>query len=157
MGQHQLFSASSSLSSGEKLNLPPEAAPGVTLLTRGNEALLSPHLVDALAWHLGASSVICGTAGKGAPGSFKEDMSPCMTDVKNVRYVESKRREAQEHLSVVIRGGAGADAFSPSYVVCVSQELALQREKDRDVQEAPRWLQLVKRLIMEVCGRWWQC
>jgi hypothetical protein len=56
----------------------PELASSAILLTSGKEALLAPHLCDAVAWHLGASSVVCHTSSLDAPGSFKHDLTPCM-------------------------------------------------------------------------------
>jgi hypothetical protein len=67
--------------------------------------------------------------------------------------VEAKRKEALGILTPVIKGVRELDAFSPSYVVCVSQELLLQKERDRENKEAPRWLQLAKGLIVEVRPR----
>lgn len=84
-------------------------------------------------------------------------LTPAMADLGLRRYVQAKRQEAYEILANVIdpklaegREGSDGSGSRPSYVVCVSQELLLQNERDRVWPEPPRWLQLVKRLIVEV-------
>ena len=62
----------------------------MVLLTGGQERILAPRLVDALAWQLGATSVLCSDAGGDAPGGFNQDLTPNMSDPANVRYMRQE-------------------------------------------------------------------
>jgi hypothetical protein len=86
--------------------VPLEASSGVVLLTGGQERSLAPRLVDALAWQLGATSVLCSDAGSDAPGGFNIDLTPNMSDPANVRYMRHKRQESYSALMQILSAAA---------------------------------------------------
>jgi hypothetical protein len=86
--------------------VPLEASSGVVLLTGGQERILAPRLVDALAWQLGATSVLCSDAGSDAPGGFNIDLTPNMSDPANVRYMRHKRQESYSALMQILSAAA---------------------------------------------------
>jgi hypothetical protein len=88
------------------LRVPLEASSGVVLLTGGQERILAPRLVDALAWQLGATSVLCSDAGSDAPGGFNIDLTPNMSDPANVRYMRHKRQESYSALMQILSAAA---------------------------------------------------
>ena len=106
----------------------------MVLLTGGQERILAPRLVDALAWQLGATSVLCSDAGGDAPGGFNQDLTPNMSDPANVRYMRHKRQESYEALMQILSAAAtrreeqaaGGAGVGERYVVLVTQDLLLQ-------------------------------
>ena len=172
LGRQLWASASAEGSVPDLKALPKEAGPGVVLVTDGPEQVLADSLADALAWELGASSLVCRDAGRAAPGPFNLDMTPDIRDPLNREFAERQRADAADVLRSVflpadgssssgspktaLGGGAVArPPLPPSPVVLLlTQELVVlqhqrvPRSNARPGQEsAPAWLQLAHELV----------
>ena len=169
LGRQLWASASAEGSVPDLKALPKEAGPGVVLVTDGPEQVLADSLADALAWELGASSLVCRDAGRAAPGPFNLDMTPDIRDPLNREFAERQRADAADVLRSVflpadgssspktaLGGGAAArPPLPPSPVVLLlTQELVVlqhqrvPRSNARPGQEsAPAWLQLAHELV----------
>ena len=98
LGRQLWASASAEGSVPDLKALPKEAGPGVVLVTDGPEQVLADSLADALAWELGASSLVCRDAGRAAPGPFNLDMTPDIRDPLNREFAERQRADAADPL-----------------------------------------------------------
>ena len=185
LGRQLWASASAEGSVPDLKALPKEAGPGVVLVTDGPEQVLADSLADALAWELGASSLVCRDAGRAAPGPFNLDMTPDIRDPLNREFAERQRADAADVLRSVFLPADGSSSSSGSpktalgggavarpplppspVVLLLTQELVVlqhqrvPRSNARPGQEsAPAWLQLahelVSKTILTVCVTAW--
>ena len=173
LGRQLWASASAEGSVPDLKALPKEAGPGVVLVTDGPEQVLADSLADALAWELGASSLVCRDAGRAAPGPFNLDMTPDIRDPLNREFAERQRADAADVLRSVFLPADGSSSSSGSpktalgggavarpplppspVVLLLTQELVVlqhqrvPRSNARPGQEsAPAWLQLAHELV----------